>query len=394
MIRLPELDDAVQDLSEGVGRRLIVLDASMRVISYSIHESRQDRERLSHVLAHSDTWPAPNTGLVSYSMEQLSELGDVLFVRLVDSAEHIIGHLMTTLNGREQRDREINPADLSALQGGVYRLSRLLETWRQDEQVRSSRVHQRTLKLISGDSKAQAAAAEALFTDRMLSASDRYCAVALGVDPRDATQSDHEKATLAVSITLRFVNDTSTATVVGATLDEGIGVLVFPRPVVVSRLTRILKRSPLIGVQAGIGPLSSLENLRESFERARIAWRAAWLDPQQYGVVNTWDGLGIDRIYARLPLEHFTEKDLPESVRRLLSEVDSPILLQTLDMYLVDGGEVQQTAQDLGIHRSTLYYRLDKLKAIIQGDLNDGLLRRELHSGLRIARLAGLLPFT
>lgn len=42
MQRTPDLDDAVQDLSEAVGHRLILIDETMRVVGYSIHESDTD----------------------------------------------------------------------------------------------------------------------------------------------------------------------------------------------------------------------------------------------------------------------------------------------------------------------------------------------------------------
>ena len=42
------------------------------------------------------------------------------------------------------------------------------------------------------------------------------------------------------------------------------------------------------------------------------------------------------------------------------------------------------------IHRSTLYYRLDRIRELTGSDLHDGRTRRELHTGIRIAQLAGL----
>ena len=129
-----------------------------------------------------------------------------------------------------------------------------------------------------------------------------------------------------------------------------------------------------------------------SFARARLAWRASWLAPTDHDVVTSWESVGLDGTLARLPVEDFTADDLPPAVRDLVGAVDSPALISTLETYLDAGGDAQRTARLLHIHRSTLYYRLDKLRAIIDGDLSDGVVRRELHTGLRLARLAGLLP--
>lgn len=384
MERLPELDDAVQDLSEAVGRRLVVIDGSMRVVAYSIHETPEDRKRLFHMLTHSDAWARPRTTKNPHQIEVVPEVGALMFLRLVDAQRQIVGHLVVPL-AESEVDCEPSPA----IEEAAPYLAELLQ---HDDADRSARSYQLTIDLITGSSREREAAAEALIAERFLSTSDTYCAVALGVDPRGATPLDHEKAAQAVARTLRFVRETSTATVVGGILESQVGVLIFPRPVVVPRLIRILEHPQVTPVRAGVGPLLPLDEVRHSFERAHLAWRATWLAPEDHEIVTTWDGAGLDATLARMPLEDFTLADLPPSTRDLLTAVDSPGLLATLEMYLSAGGDAQQTARALSIHRSTLYYRLDKLRSAITGDLGDGTLRRDLHTGLRIARLAGLLP--
>lgn len=195
---------------------------------------------------------------------------------------------------------------------------------------------------------------------------------------------------MAVDQTLNFVYQNSTASVVGTVLSDEVGVLVFPRPVVVPRLTRILERPELAGVRAGIGSLVELARIRESFEHARLAWRASYLAPDAHPIVLHWDQTGVDGTLARLPLEEFTLNDLPEVARRVLAAGLGSEVIATLGCYLDKGGDAQAAALRLKIHRSTLYYRLDKVRAVIDTDLSDGCLRRELHLGLRMAQLAGL----
>lgn len=384
MHQLPELDDAVQDLSETLGQRLVLVDALMRVVAYSIHESAEDRERLSRILAHSDSWPSPRTAKDSHSVEEVPGIGTVLFVRFLGPDQHIVGHLVIPLSAA---DNAVGTAEAVTVTDS-RRFGDLLvaRTQLADERAARSRLH--AVELVSGNAPEREAAAEALLSEKVLSTASRYCAVAIGVDPREAGTQDHEKTTLAVSLTLRFVNETSTATVVGGNRDDHVGVLIFPRPVVAPRLTRILERPQIAQVRAGIGPLTDLGHVYRSFERARLAWRTSWLAPEEHPVVLHWDDAGLDATLARLPVEDFTVEDLPKVARDLLKNVDSPRLVSTLEAYLAAGGDAQRTALTLNIHRSTLYYRLDKLRQIIPGDLRDGLLRRELHTGLRIARLA------
>lgn len=384
---LPELDDAVQDLSEALGRRLVVIDDTMRVVAYSIHETPEDRRRLFHMLAHSDSWPKPRTAKTAYRTEVLPEVGAMMFLRLLDSQRHIIGHLVLPLTDAE-RDEEPSPA----IGESAAHLAELLGARRRQAADRSALSQELTTQLVTGKAQERKAAAGALLTERLLSSSAGYCAVALGVDPRGATPRDQEKAAQAVSLTLRFVGETSTATVVGGTLDNNVGVLVFPRPVVAERLTRILENPQVAPIRAGVGPLAALDEVHRSFERAHLAWRATWLAPADHKVVTHWDETGLDGTLARLPVENFTLADLPPATRDLLAAVGSPMLLDTLETYLNAGGDAQQTARLLNIHRSTLYYRLDKLRPAINGDLGDGTLRRDLHTGLRMAQLAGLIP--
>ncbi|MGP3770057.1 PucR family transcriptional regulator [Streptomyces sp. SDT5-1] len=388
MQRTPDLDDAVQDLAETVGRRLVLVDDTMRVVGYSMHESEADRRRLSHVLAHSDAWRPPRTAGEACCVEPVPELGDCLFLRLTDRDHRIVGHLVLVL-GTERVPADVRdtlvaagPAlgDLLALRG--------LRAERESERARSL-----TVDLVTGGPECRAAAADALVAERILSASGRYSPVVLGTDPRTASPGDGERAALAVTATLDYVDRASTASAAGATLPDGLGVLLFPRPVVQPRLTRILEQPQVAGVRAGVGPLVGLADVHRSFERARLAWRASCFAPQDHPTVTDWDQVGLDGTLARLPLETLAVDELPSPVHRLLTADLGRELLTTLDRYLDAGGDARQTARSLGIHRSTLYYRLDKLRTAIGSDLSDGRLRRELHTGLRIAQLAGLGPW-
>lgn len=54
------------------------------------------------------------------------------------------------------------------------------------------------------------------------------------------------------------------------------------------------------------------------------------------------------------------------------SEPGDRDLFQTLYLYLLYMKDVNRVSQGLNIHRSTLFYRLNKIKAIIGADLDDG----------------------
>ena len=157
------------------------------------------------------------------------------------------------------------------------------------------------------------------------------------------------------------------------------------------RLTQQLAGSRQDGIRAGVGGARArLSELRASRREARLALRATSYDPERYGPVARWAELGLDRALLQLPLERLTLEDLPPEVAALVAHDSGPDLAATLEAYLDNGADAQETARRLHIHRSTLYYRLDRIRELIGSDLGDGGVRRELHTGLRIATLAGL----
>lgn len=385
-----DLHDALQDLSELIQRRLVVTDERLRVVAYSIHESDTDRQRLSMILAHSDSWPVPPAG-ANRGVQEVAGIGRVLFTPLHDH-RHRVGFVLLVL---EPGEADLPPGLASTLTAHTGELGLLLSLRTLYAERDSNRVRSLLEQLIGADPGARQAAASALIDEQLLGASRHYSAVVLGPDPDSpAYDPDHADPTarLALAAIVDFVARTSTASVAGAGIGAGIGVLVFPRPVVAERVERILDRPEYAMIRAGLGPLvSDLTEIETSFQRALDAWRVGCRTKAVMKVL-TWVDLGIDRLLIRLPLDSLTINDLPAPVRSLLAARLGAELVGTLDAYLSHGGDAVATARSLHIHRSTLYYRLDRIRAVGDFDLADGVLRRELHTGLRIAQLAGLAP--
>lgn len=281
------------------------------------------------------------------------------------------------------RGRGRGEEELPVLLQGSSGLGVLLSLRLLYEEHDRSRARELLIRATGPDPGERRAAAEALVAERHVGAASQYTAVAIDGDPRPERSSG--PAALAVQTTLDFVAQSSTASVAGTTLDDGTGVLIFPRPVVKERLARILVDPKLGGARAGIGPVvGRLEKVRHSLTLARRALRVTWLAPADHGLAITWDDAGLDGMLALLPLEQMTVEDLPRSARKLLLSGLSPEILSTLQAYLDCGGDAQRTALALNIHRSTLYYRLGRARSVLDADLGDGGLRAELHIGLRV----------
>src|SRR5262249_23800273 len=65
----------------------------------------------------------------------------------------------------------------------------------------------------------------------------------------------------------------------------------------------------------------------------------------------------------------------------------APMLTHTLETYLDLGRNARRTAALLNVHRTTLYWRLDRIAGLLGADLSNGLTRTHLHVALQQRRL-------
>ena len=139
---------------------------------------------------------------------------------------------------------------------------------------------------------------------------------------------------------------------------------------------------------AGLGPrVASLEEAWTSHRHAELATRAIpHLAP---GPVVDAAALGAFGLLLRIPELDLTA--LPAPVAALLAADPRGVLVRTLQAYLRHAGSAPAAADELHIHRTTLHYRLDRIRAITGADPDDGETRLLLHLGLGVARLLGLL---
>ncbi|MFJ8852428.1 PucR family transcriptional regulator [Streptomyces sp. NPDC102437] len=78
---------------------------------------------------------------------------------------------------------------------------------------------------------------------------------------------------------------------------------------------------------------------------------------------------------------------VPKPLRTLTEAHGGDRLRGTLRCFLEHAGSIPRTADTLGIHRTSLYYRLRQIQEITGLDLDDGAHLLTLHLGLRIEEL-------
>lgn len=129
-----------------------------------------------------------------------------------------------------------------------------------------------------------------------------------------------------------------------------------------------------------------------SYEQALGAARAAGVRTGGDGIVH-WSELGALAPLSLLPPDRLTPALLPGPLRVLLAQDSSGRLTETLTAYLDHGGSAPRTAQALHLHRTSLYYRLQRITELTGLDLADGDNRLALHLGLRLHALMGAADY-
>jgi hypothetical protein len=137
---------------------------------------------------------------------------------------------------------------------------------------------------------------------------------------------------------------------------------------------------------AGVGgDRIGLEHARTSFRQAEIAASAG------PGVISRsairWGDLGELAVLLQLPLGQMDQECLPDELQRLLAYDTDGRSVETVQAFLDHAGSAPATADALHLHRTTLYYRLERIRDATGLDLDDGRTRLALHIGLRLRDL-------
>ncbi|WP_369369690.1 PucR family transcriptional regulator [Promicromonospora sp. Populi] len=96
----------------------------------------------------------------------------------------------------------------------------------------------------------------------------------------------------------------------------------------------------------------------------------------------------LDVVAARLAADGVA---VHPGLEALLDLPEAAPLLHTLETYLELACSAQATAEALHLHRTSLYYRLQRVELLAGTDLKDGTERLALHLALKVARAAGRL---
>ncbi len=145
----------------------------------------------------------------------------------------------------------------------------------------------------------------------------------------------------------------------------------------------------VIGVGCGC---ADIIDLKKSFVEAQEAIRLSGLTANPESV--NW--------FEKLMVYNFLGSGVPKDVLREfyessvgpLAEFDrenNTNLLETLEVYLLENRSISAAAQRLYIHRNTMNYRINKIKQLLNTDLDDSENLLKLQIGIRIMRILSSL---
>lgn len=143
-------------------------------------------------------------------------------------------------------------------------------------------------------------------------------------------------------------------------------------------------RADLTPVVAVGEPQADLADATRSYRQALHAAAVAAALPE-FAPLATWSELGVYGLLADLDPDRLAMV-VPTELADLQA-VDDGHLLETLETFLDQAGQVKATAAALFLHRASLYQRLRRIEELTGMDLDDGQVRLRLHLGVKAARV-------
>lgn len=389
----------IDDLGHRLGRSVVLNDPEIRLLLASEHFGDEDPVRVRAML-HRNAGSGPIGYLLSHGIGQWTRAGRVpaspdheLLSRLVAPVRHhgeLLGFLVVI-----DQDESLTADQVTEVEELARETAGLIVSERHASDDQSRELEQHLLTWLGTEASARVAGLAAM-TDLDLLTNARHLRVLVvqavdlhaGVEPQQ------------VDLALRHALETTPRPRRGSrmhAIEERRGLLLVSSPV---PITDAAMRSHVEALVADVdafaaGRFDVRVGIGAGVDDPELAWRSrrqAVLACRAVPVLGagrsaSWDQLGPLSLLLRIPADELDETAVPAALGVLSDADPEGRLLETLERFLARGGSGAAAAQDLHIHRTTLYYRLDKMRALTGLDFDDGDVRLELHLGLLLQRL-------
>ncbi len=397
-----DVEQLVERVALKLGRGLSLEDLDGLLLAYSSNQSHADRVRVNFLLSKRvpldvSAWQLSHgiatavRPVVVPANEELGMLGRVCVPLMVRGFR--VGYLWVQLDAEEPNATSVL-AHLPEVAGELEQLSALLLDSNTAESEFRRRREQEFLAACRGEPNAVAAVAgwkevQGRGPWQLVTVLDAD-GWAEGSDPIAATlihRSAALQATIGVDAAL-FSAGTETHAVVLFRESTGRAdhaqVLVHYQLELAKRSGRPVRRI-ILGTSEGF---AKPRELAEAYGQSRQAAQAAAVDPRLGELVDC-RATGLYQLLASAGGGAGAWADSGSVFFRILEDHDrNGELLPVLELFYDNDGSVQEVADKLHLHRSSIYNRLGRIRQLLGVDPLKGMVRLELHAALKARRWA------
>jgi hypothetical protein len=400
-----ELQRVVDAVAGRVGRAALVEDRQQQVVAYSAHAEPLDGVRRASILSRHTTpevvaWfraagvHRTRAPIRTPGAPELDLLPRVCLPIL--HTDVLLGFLWFV-----DADGSMSDADIREAEAATADLSRLLHRADVLGELESEREAEAARTLLSDSAEHRDRAAADLLADGLVAEDGPVTALAVRPVGERVTGDDaHAALEQALVLTRRWYGSRSALHLVrrdhGTLLLCGGEAAHRPAAVAVAghladAVRAAVRRLPGVSrTVVGLGETcprlaDAVVSYGQAARTARIAARLPAL-----GEVASWEALGVYRVLSLVDEQKVDVPAVHPGLLRLLRADGGQVLAETLETYLDLAGNAHATAERLRLHRTTLYYRLQRVEQLAGTNLKDGNERLTLHLALKLAQLSGV----
>lgn len=395
---IDRLQRLIDDLAERLQRSVAVDDRAMGLIANSRHYGDEDQVRVRNLVSR-----MPEPAAIRYAYDQgIRSLNEVTRIAGNDDLA-LLPRLCFPLRSRGVLlgwlwvidDGQVTDAQVADATGVSRQLAEILQRRvAAEEEEEDERDELMRDLLAPGEPRGRDQAAQELVARGLLDAAPHYlaCAVVPAPAPGAARAAGRDLVLSAVRHSVRQATGSSPpgtwVTVVAA--DAVVALRSAHHGAPPDRVRTwcgwVLRHArsaptPHAGqVRVGAGSVvGALTGVWASAEQAAHAVRAAAATGDEVAV---WDDLTPSQLAQTAVLQPVPGHLVPPALASLHSRL-GPDHLRTLECVLDHAGDVARVAEELMVHRSTVYYRLARVEEALGHPLSDGRTRLAVHWWLK-----------
>lgn len=140
---------------------------------------------------------------------------------------------------------------------------------------------------------------------------------------------------------------------------------------------------------AGVG--STVNGFRKLSKSYMLAKKIVDLSKIEYreDETRTYTSMGVNRLLFHIDNADSFEDYYNDTIKPLddYDSLNGSNLVEVLDCYMKHNGSVQDTAEELFVHRNTVNYKIKKIETLLNADITKFAVRNELALGLMVAKI-------